>query len=67
MTSRPPAEVAASSFPINWGVALCALISIFILLVTGLYAVVRDVSRETRDSMDPVKRQISAVASRGAR
>jgi len=49
------AAEAASGFPMNWGVALCAFVSVAFLLASGMWAVVHDVSRETRDPMDPLR------------
>lgn len=48
-------EDLGSLFPMTWGVALCALASVTLLLATGLWGVAHDVSRATRDPWDPVR------------
>jgi hypothetical protein len=49
------ADATAPVFPMNWGVALCAALSIAVLLATGMWGVVHDVLRETPDPADPFK------------
>ena len=49
------ADATPPVFPMNWGVALCAALSIAVLLATGMWGIVHDVQRETPDPADPFK------------
>ena len=49
------ADLTPPIFPMNWGVALCAALSVAILFATGMWVVVHDVLRETPDPADPFR------------
>ena len=52
-TIRPP-DLPPAPFPWNMSVAVCAAVSIALLLATGFWVAVHDVGRETRSPLEPL-------------